>query len=132
MDDTGVVSCREHVEHAVGDAQRRLHVERPPGALDELAEGASVQQLHDQEHFAFGRHVIVEHVNCAWMADPVGEVALALEALADARIGGVEAAKHLDRPAHAVAVGGRVDRRGAADAEQSIEVPLVEQRGSDA
>jgi hypothetical protein len=127
VDDAALVGRGEDVEQRVGDRQHLVEREAPARPrLRPLLERLALEQLHDQKRPALVA-VVVEHRHRARVPHRVRHVALAQEARAHLRHGGELGVQHLHRGALAVAVRGRIDRGHAADAEQSIEVPLPRQ-----
>ena len=104
----------------------------PPWASRRSSSGLAREQLHHEEYGAVLVHVVVEHGHGAGVLDPVGHISLAEETRAHHVVVRGSRVQHLHRRALAVAVGGRVDARHPADAEQGVEVPLVSQHRADA
>ncbi len=132
MDDADLVRGAQHVEQLRGHGDRRPRGQAPLGLGE--ANGLQIlplEEVHHEKHRDVV-HVVVEDANHPAVLDAVGHVALAEEPLARRSMGGELRVQNLDRTAEAVAVGARVDRRHASDADERIEPPLAAKRAADA
>src|SRR5581483_6906047 len=119
----------EHVEELPGelthDVLREATAARSPERVDRLP----LEELHDEEHRAVVRRVVVEHPDGAPVLDLVRRVALAEEARTQIGVDRVVRMKELHGDAQPVAMRRAIDRSHAADAEERIEPVLASQRG---
>jgi hypothetical protein len=124
VDDALRVEARQRLEDVGGDAERldRRHLSVLP--LPELLHRLALEQLHDEERLVLLGDVVVLDGDAPGVVDPVGDVAFAEEAIADAGVARELGVQDLERGARAVPVRRRVDARHAADAEQRVEAPL--------
>jgi membrane-associated protein len=129
VDNSLGVGRHEHVEQLVHEAQQHLDG-HPSGLPRELGERRPFEELHHEKRSAVLGHVNVANLDRTWVLQAVHGVGLLLEArthLGHARYVGVE---DLDSLAPADLVNPHIDRSHPPGTEQSLERPLVAQRGA--
>jgi hypothetical protein len=125
VDDARVVERLQGVERLLGDVERLGHRGLAAEALPELLERLALEELHDEERLFLLGDVVVEDGDAARVIDLVGDVPFLEEAVADAVVPRELGVEDLERDPRSIAVGGREDRRHAADAEERLEAVLV-------
>src|SRR5262249_31971384 len=122
-----------HVEHSVRDDEHFADFQAlATPRLDHGVEAPTFEQLHDEEDGSVVVYVVIENGNRSGVIDPVGDIAFAQEATADARIHRELGMEHLDRATLAVPVGRFEDGSHAADAEDALNAPLSTKDGANA
>ena len=99
--------------------------------MAQLVQGASFEEVHDEERLALVAQVVVGDGDARRMVDGVRDLPLAEEALADLHLARELRVEDLHCGARAVAVPRGEHRAHASDAEQALERPLRVQRGAD-
>jgi hypothetical protein len=131
VDDAHVMALREQVEHRVEDLQGALGREGAARRHARVVEGLAVEQLHHEEGLAAIARVVVDDGHARGVLDPVRDLALAEEPLADGRVVQQIGGEDLDGRPRAVPVRGREHARHAAYPEQVVEGPLGVERRAD-
>ena len=126
MNDPLVVRGGENVEDLVGDEQRACGVETPALGLRDDVERVALEELHDEERAPVGCSVVVEHPHRAGMVHAIRDVALPEKSPAHLLVARARVPEDLDRTAEAIAVRRSEYSGHSADANQRVEVPLVE------
>jgi len=116
VDDADRVTGSQTVEDRVGDLEHLGDGHHAPGALPGLAHRLAFQQIHDEEGLFLLRHVVVEHAHACDVADLVGDVRLAQEAIAHHAVAREVRMEDLEGGPLAVAMRRRIHRGHPADA----------------
>jgi hypothetical protein len=132
MDHPARMCCRQNVEQLIDDVENEIELQPSAAALSQRGERLAREQLHDEIGRARVVDPVVIDLNDALMADAVGNIGFAQEALALA-LGISEPRVHqFECDALAIAMRGLVHGRHAADPEQSPQSIFVREWLSDA
>ena len=118
----------EHVEHRLGDGEELPLADRR-SPFEPVLQRLAFEQLHDEVRGArvrpAGDDVVVHDLDRARVLDAVRRIPLPQEPLAHLAVARKIRVKHLDGGSRAIAVACFVHRSHTADAEQTLERPLL-------
>ena len=104
MNDAHRVARGETVEHRVRNPEDLRHRHHAAALLPRLADRLPLQKVHHQERLRVLGHVVVEDTHAGRVADAVGHVRFAEEAIADDAVTREVGVEDLERRPLAVAV----------------------------
>jgi hypothetical protein len=127
MNDPFGVRSREHFEKLVRNREHGFARKPTLVPVQNLVEGQTVEQLHDEKRSAVLRQVVVEYGDRAGVADGVRGVSFTQEAPANVVLARELDVEHLQRETHLISVGDLVNDGHAARAEHTIQAVLAVQ-----
>jgi hypothetical protein len=124
VDDPHRVGGDEDVEKAIGEAQEGVEGGAPL-LVEEVLEGVTFEELHDEEWQAILGGIDVDDLDHARVLDLVDGAPFELEPPAQVRVGGGLWVKDLEGDAAARGVDGGVDRSHPASPKEALDRPLA-------
>jgi hypothetical protein len=124
MHDAPRMRCTQHIQQLIGDVEHLGDWQAATGLLGQRSDGLAREQFHHQVCRSVGIDAVVVDLHHARVADGVGNVRLAQQALALALGEREPGMQQLERDELAVAMAGLVHGRHAADSQQPQELEL--------